>query len=156
MRRSLESTLHNSTNNLSSRVWIPRGVLALARQRLRSRSADVLRLMCRSWMMLAVVHGLWETAGWTRRLGQGLHGLGSWASWHCGRCRPVGVGVDAWLQLSQRQSQLPPPFLAAARLCFVFESHFLAIDSGRRLPALPDVFSGCCGRSWRFAAFSVF
>ena len=62
----------------------------------------------------------------------------SWASWHFGRCRPVGV--DAWLQLSQRQSQLPPQFLAAARLCFVFESHFLAIDSGRRLPAPPNVF----------------
>ena len=71
-----------------------------------------------------------------------------------GRCRPAGV--DAWLLLWQQQSRLPPLSAAAARLCFVFESHFHAICSDRRWPALPDVFSGYRGRSRRFAAISVF
>ena len=54
----------------------------------------------------------------------------SWVSCCLGCCRPVGV--DAWLQLSQHQSQLPPLVAAAARLSFFFEPRVPAMGSGWR------------------------
>ena len=77
----------------------------------------------------------------------------SWVSCCLGCCRPVGA--DAWWQLVQQRSRWPPLVAAAARLSFVFEPRVPAMGSGWRLPARPDVFSGCCGFLLMFATFSV-
>ena len=100
-----------------------------------------------SWVLLVGgAQGL-RKPGWTRRLGQGLHGLGFLVA--------LGAVARLELMLVQQQSQLPPLFAAAARLSFVFEPRVPAMGSGWRLPARPDVFSGCCGLLLMFAAFSV-